>query len=107
MSATVTGESLGSLDAIPLGEGRVFRVCGEEIAVFRTRGGEVFATEAVCPHRGGPLADGVIDRQSVVCPLHGYAFDLRTGHAHGSACRALKVYGVAVDESSHITLVGE
>ncbi len=45
---------LGPLDRIPLGEARVFRVEGRDVAVFRCRSGEVFATSAECPHRGGP-----------------------------------------------------
>ncbi|GIM94754.1 hypothetical protein Ato02nite_065470 [Paractinoplanes toevensis] len=49
------------------------------IAVFRLRDGSVRALSAVCPHRGGPLADGQIDLKQVVCPLHLYAWDLATG----------------------------
>ena len=60
MSAIATQYALGPLDNIPLGEARVFRVDGRDIAVFRCRSGEVFATSAECPHRGGPLADGLV-----------------------------------------------
>jgi nitrite reductase (NADH) small subunit len=71
--------TIGSLHDIPLGEGRTFAVDDQMIAVFRLRDGSVRALAAVCPHRGGPLADGQIDLKQVVCPLHQYAWDLASG----------------------------
>ena len=71
--------TLGFVDDIPLGEGRTFAVDGEMVAVFRLRDGSVRALGAVCPHQGGPLADGQIDLKQVVCPLHLNAWDLTTG----------------------------
>ena len=70
---------LGPVSDIPLGEGRTYAVAGEMVAVFRLRDGSLRATAAVCPHKGGPLADGQIDLKQVVCPLHLYAWDLATG----------------------------
>jgi nitrite reductase (NADH) small subunit len=70
---------LGPLDEIPPGEGRAYAVGAEMIAVFRLRDGSVRALPAVCPHKGGPLADGQIDLKQVVCPLHLNAWDLTTG----------------------------
>jgi nitrite reductase (NADH) small subunit len=72
---------LGPLSSIPLGEGRSFKVRGECLAVFRTRTGEIFAAQASCPHRGGPLADGILGGTKLVCPLHSWTFDLRSGEA--------------------------
>lgn len=74
---------LGPLDDIPIGEGRCYTVDGEQIAVFRLRNGRVHATQATCPHRGGPLADGQLDDEVVVCPLHAYAYVLATGRRVG------------------------
>ena len=74
---------LGSIDDIPLGEGRVFRIDGRDVAVFRCRNGEVHATEATCPHRGGPLADGLVGDHSVDLP----AARLRLRPAHGRRAR--------------------
>ncbi|HEX7827411.1 MAG TPA: Rieske 2Fe-2S domain-containing protein, partial [Mycobacterium sp.] len=65
---------VGPLDEIPPGEGRTYAVGGEQVAVFRLRDGSLRAIDAVCPHRGGPLADGLIDENVVVCPLHGHTF---------------------------------
>src|SRR4051794_35774143 len=64
---------LGPLDRIPLGEGRTFNLGGREVAVFRTRMG-VFATDAMCPHKTGRLADGLVGDGKVICPLHGFKF---------------------------------
>lgn len=104
MSATATAFPLGSIDAIPVGEGRVYLVDGREVAVFRCRNGEVHATEARCPHKGGPLADGLVGGHSVICPLHGFAFDLRTGEARGHACERLVTHGVTVSAAGEISL---
>ncbi len=70
---------LGAADQIPVGEGRAFRVGDAQIAVFRTRAGGLHALGAVCPHRGGPLADGLVDADVVMCPLHDHRFSLADG----------------------------
>jgi nitrite reductase (NADH) small subunit len=82
---------LGPASQIPPGEGRSFIVGGVSIAVFHTRGGNFFATQAYCPHRGGPLADGLIDEATVVCPLHDRIYALASGEGIGNTC-ALAVY---------------
>lgn len=85
---------LGSVAAIPLGEGRAFEVGGVTVAVFRQRDGAMYATQNHCPHRDGPLADGLIGCGTVICPLHAYQFDLQTGAcANDSAC-AIRTYPV-------------
>ena len=71
--------NLGTIHQIPLAQGRCFIINGEEIAVFRPRGGGVFALQNQCPHRKGPLSEGVIGGGKVICPLHGHKFDLLTG----------------------------
>ncbi|WP_193047396.1 Rieske (2Fe-2S) protein [Mycolicibacterium baixiangningiae] len=86
---------VGSLDEIPVGEGRTFTVDGDQIAVFRLRDGSLRALDAVCPHRGGPLADGLSDGQVVVCPLHGHTFDLCTGAEAAGAELSVRSYPVA------------
>lgn len=85
-TSELTGRSgaetvVADLAEIPLGEGRTFAVDGEQIAVFRHRSGKISAVQAVCPHAGGPLADGQIDEDVVICPLHLNAFDLATGRS--------------------------
>jgi nitrite reductase (NADH) small subunit len=75
----MTAHVVGTLDEIPIGEGRAFAVHDTQVAVYRLRDGTLRALDAVCPHRGGPLADGLIDGGVVVCPLHGHTYDLTTG----------------------------
>jgi len=96
--------NLGLIERIPLGEGRSFHIKDTAVAVFRTRKDEVFATQAACPHKGGPLADGIIGDGKIVCPLHAYKFQLVTGEALGHACGALKTYSVSLDEDGNVLL---
>lgn len=83
---------VGALDAIPPGQGRVFRVGEEELAVYRQRDGRLFATRNRCPHKNGPLAEGIVGGGQVICPLHSKKFDLTTGEGPDKLC--LKVYPV-------------
>lgn len=94
---------LAPLDAIPPGEGRVFQCGGQRVAVFRTRSDRVFAVQAECPHRGGPLADGLLGGTTLVCPLHSNKFDLTTGKSLTGVCD-LKTYAVKVDRDLGIIL---
>jgi uroporphyrinogen-III synthase len=88
--------NLGRVEQIPLGEGRAFQVAGEKIAVFRPRDGGLFATEAVCPHRQGPLADGLVGGGKVYCPLHGFAFDHASGRSLNSTSAGARTFKVSL-----------
>lgn len=94
---------LGPLEQVPVGEGRAFGVAGEQIAVFRLRDGSLRAVSAVCPHKGGPIADGTIDRTVVMCPLHQHSFDLATGCSTTGA-GPLRSYSVSADGEGNIVL---
>lgn len=94
--------SLGPLEAIPIGQGLAYMVDGRVIAVFRQRDGQLFATQNVCPHRGGPLADGIIGAGKVICPLHARQFDLKTGASVGGDCCAIQTYPIRVEGSEII-----
>lgn len=102
-SPAVDAHVLGPLQQVPVGEGRTFVVAGEQVAVFRLRDGSLRALSAVCPHRGGPIADGQIDQLLVVCPLHQNAFDLDTGCSVTGAA-PLRSYPVFSDEEDNIIL---
>lgn len=99
--------NLGSLQRIPVGEGRTFRIADSSIAVFRARSGNIFATQAHCPHKAGPLADGILGGDMVVCPLHAYKFKLADGEPVGNACAALKTYPVTISQAGDILLTIE
>lgn len=96
--------SLGPVDEIPVGEGRAYAVEGRQIAVFRLRDGSLRALDAVCPHRGGPLSDGLADGRVVVCPLHNYTYDLSTGEEVANGGAGVQSYPVHVDDSGLISL---
>jgi nitrite reductase (NADH) small subunit len=84
---------LGRVADIPHGEGRTYLVHAVRIAVFRTRDGRVFATQGECPHRGGPLADGLVGGTTLVCPLHEWSFDLLSGMSITGSC-GIRVYPI-------------
>ena len=63
---------------IPLREGRSVEIAGHDIAIFNL-GDRFLAVENRCPHRGGPLADGIVSGRMVVCPLHAWKIDLESG----------------------------
>jgi nitrite reductase (NADH) small subunit len=94
--------NLGSIDHIPIGEGREFQIGGLRVAVFRARDGSIFALQPGCPHRGGPLVDGITGAGLIVCPLHAYKFELATGRAVGHGCGVLQTYAASVSEAGEI-----
>ena len=70
------------IDDIPvLGARRVARAQGMDVAVFRTEANEVFALLDRCPHKGGPLSQGIVFGSSVACPLHNWTIGLTDGCA--------------------------
>lgn len=86
--------NLGPLDQIPIGQSRCFVVHDQDIALVRPRTGGLFALENRCPHRRGPLSEGIVGGGQIVCPLHGHKFDLLTGkgsEAH-ECVRVFKVW---------------
>ena len=93
---------VASLDQIPVGEGRNFMVGEREIAIFHTHGGHVHATQPLCPHLKGPLADGLLGGESVMCPLHDRVFDLKTGCGISHEQMQIEVFPARLDESGNI-----
>jgi nitrite reductase [NAD(P)H] small subunit len=80
MSAETCWTPITAVGNIPLHEGRAVTVNGTEIAVFHM-GNRYLTIANKCPHKGGPLCDGIVAGTAVVCPLHGRRFDLETGMA--------------------------
>jgi nitrite reductase (NADH) small subunit len=91
------------LSAIPPGEGRNFEIAGERLAIFHTRDGAVFATQAECPHKQGPLADGLVGSGTLICPLHSWKFNLRTGEPLLGSCE-IAIYPARVDDQGRIVV---
>jgi nitrite reductase (NADH) small subunit len=72
---------IGALKDIPRLGARVVRTASGNIAVFRTESDEVFALDDRCPHKGGPLSQGIVFGTSVACPLHNWTIGLADGCA--------------------------
>jgi nitrite reductase (NADH) small subunit len=70
-----------ALEAIPPRGARVVRTPSGCVALFRTIDDAVFALDDRCPHKGGPLSQGIVHGRSVTCPLHGWVISLETGAA--------------------------
>ena len=93
------------VDDVPLGEGRSITLDGRRIAIFRSAAGW-FALDAACPHRGGPLADGIVCDNAVICPLHDRRYDLASGEAL-NADDVVTAHSVQLDgERVFVTLAG-
>ena len=69
------------LDDIPVLGSRIVKREGDDIAVFRTSHDEVFALYDRCPHKGGPLSQGIVHGKRVTCPLHNWVVELDSGEA--------------------------
>lgn len=75
---------VGPLSAIPIRGARTVPVAGgEEVALFRTGDNQVFALVNRCPHKKGPLSQGIVHGHAVSCPLHNWRISLATGEALG------------------------
>jgi nitrite reductase (NADH) small subunit len=75
---------IGTLDEIPRRGARTIAVAGgEELAVFRTGDDRIFALVNRCPHKHGPLSQGIVHGHAVSCPLHNWKISLATGEALG------------------------
>ena len=72
---------IGTLNDIPVLGSRVVRTASGDIAVFRTADNEVFALDDRCPHKGGPLSQGIVHNKRVTCPLHNFVIELKSGTA--------------------------
>ena len=87
---------IGTIDAIPRRGSRCVNTPAGKIAVFRTQEDQVFAIENRCPHKHGPLSEGIVHGASVTCPLHNWVFDLATGKALGADEGQVRTYAVDV-----------
>lgn len=74
---------IGHIDDIPLRGARKIKTALGCVALVRTGPEELFAASDTCPHKGGPLSEGIVHGQSITCPLHNWVFDLNTGQAAG------------------------
>ena len=86
--------SVGRIEDIPALGARVVRTALGNIAVFRAEADEVFALDDRCPHRGGPLSQGIVHGKRVTCPLHDWRIELREGVAVAPDRGCVRTYPV-------------
>ena len=96
---------IGSIAQIPKGEGRAFSIGDHMVAVFHTHDGGVYATQPQCPHRTGPLCDGLVGGTTLVCPLHDRTFDLKSGHGLSHPEMSLQTFPVRLASDGTIWLM--
>ena len=83
-------------EAVPEGKGIVVNVEGKQLAIFRYQG-EFFALDETCPHRGGPLHEGLIQEGVVACPWHLWQFNLKTGLSPVNPLSKVQTYKTRVE----------
>lgn len=88
---------VGTIDDIPKQGARCVRHGETTIALFRTADDRIFALEDRCPHRGGPLSEGIVHDGCVTCPLHSWVISLETGAAQGADEGSAARYPVRLD----------
>ncbi|OSQ43045.1 nitrite reductase small subunit NirD [Thalassospira sp. MCCC 1A01428] len=105
MSDIVTWVNVGPLSNIPQQGARTFQTETDRIAIFRTLDDQIYALLDRCPHKDGPLAQGIVHGRFVTCPLHNMVFSLETGEAQGTddGCAA-RVDVRVVNDTVHIGL---
>ncbi|MBH0239689.1 nitrite reductase small subunit NirD [Methylobrevis albus] len=95
---------IGHVSDVPARGARVVRFGAIEIGVFRTADDRIFAIDNRCPHRGGPLSEGIVHGDFVTCPLHNWVLNLATGKAQGADEGCVKTFPVRVGEGGRLLL---
>ncbi len=88
---------VGALADIPAKGARLVKTAAGCVAIFRTADDQVFAIDDTCPHKGGPLSEGIVHGTQVTCPLHNWVFNLNTGMAQGADVGVVKTHLVRVE----------
>ena len=87
---------IASVTDVPLGRARTFAAGDRRVAVYHTTKG-FFASDNACPHRGGPLGEGDVIGDEIVCPWHLWGFDVATGVCAGNPDISITTHEVRVD----------
>ena len=96
-NATAKWIDIGCIDDIPLLGARLVKAPAGCIAVFRTGEAEAHAIDDACPHKAGPLSQGIVHGTSVTCPLHNWVIDLATGSALGADEGQVRTYPLKIE----------
>jgi nitrite reductase (NADH) small subunit len=95
---------VGTLEDIPPLGSRIVRTPQGDIAVFRASDDHIFALMDRCPHKGGPLSQGIVHGHSVTCPLHGWVIDGVSGEAQAPDVGCAPRFPVRMDDEGRIFL---
>lgn len=87
---------VGRITDIPRRGSRTVRTPRGDVALFRTEDDQIFALDDKCPHRQGPLSQGIVAGGAVICPLHNWTISLATGEAQGADKGCVKTHAVHV-----------
>jgi nitrite reductase (NADH) small subunit len=96
---------IGSINDIPRRGARCVMTPQGKIAVFRTMEDQIFAIDDQCPHKGGPLSQGIVHGASVTCPLHNWVISLETGKALGADEGSVKTVPIKLDGDHILALL--
>ncbi|MCL7745787.1 nitrite reductase small subunit NirD [Halalkalibacter alkaliphilus] len=95
---TIKKIEVAALSDLTVGIGQRVNVDGEEIALFKQRDGSVKAIQNSCPHKGGPLSEGIVSGEHVFCPLHDWKINVNDGQVQAPDVGCVKKYKVDVEE---------
>lgn len=103
----MTWFDIGSIDDIPQRGARCVVTPQGKIGVFRTADDRIFALRDHCPHKGGPLSQGIVHGAAVTCPLHNWVISLETGKAQGADEGAVDTIPVRIEDGRIALALGE
>lgn len=91
---------VATLSEISVGIGKKVKVAGEEIALFKQADNSIHAIQNSCPHKGGPLSEGIVSGEHVFCPLHDWKINVKNGVVQAPDQGCVKRYDVEIIEES-------
>lgn len=89
---------IAALNDVPPRGARVVKTRLGCVAIFRTAEDKVFAIDDACPHKKGPLSEGIVHGNAVTCPMHNWVIDLETGMAKGADAGQVNTYEIKVED---------
>ncbi|MDT8862680.1 nitrite reductase small subunit NirD [Alkalihalobacillus sp. MEB130] len=96
---------VANISDLSVGVGQRVNVAGEEIALFKQKDGVIRAIQNSCPHKGGPLSEGIVSGEHVFCPLHDWKISMKDGQVQAPDVGCVKKYDVeVVDEAIYIVM---
>lgn len=98
---------IGTLSDIPVRGSRKLEINDVSIALFRSFDDRVFALEDACPHKKGPLSQGIVHDGCVTCPLHNWVISLESGKAQGADEGQTRTFSVSIQEDEILINLAE